>query len=724
MNAPLPSLPPPDAPALKLWYSAQEIADAARRLGVDGVPTSKRGIAGLIARHNWDAAPDTLSRPRGGREGGGGREYHFDLLPAALRAALEGAHRRVLTAAAAAVHVAAETEKRAVARTASGLTARQRQVMEARGAILTALDAFRITHGVSERAAANAFGTRSEDFGVSDTVIATANDRLADDRSVSARTLQRWIQRRKEGGILALAPVATKEASPLPPGFGAFLKFYLRPQKPRITEALADYHKTSPAHPLTYRQVKYTLDSKLNDIERSRGREGILTLRARLPYVDRSTENLLPTSIYTADGKTFDAEIAHPVTKGPFKPEITTIEDVATRRIVGRAVSAKENVIAVTEALRVSCIRHGIPAIFYTDRGPGYKNKTFDTDYTGLLGRLSITPMRALPYGSQAKGLVERVQQTVWNRLARKYPTYLGKEMDKEAAKAVHKATRRDIKEFGSSRILPDFADFLTAVDDAITEYNATPHSGLPRVRDPETGTLRHYSPDEFWARHVADGFEPVPVDDEERDDLFRPYEIRVARRGLIEWNTNTYFHAALEAWHGKKVCVGYDFGDGSHVWVREHEKAAGQPGRLICVADFAGNRVDYVPRSMQRTAEQNRAKGREGRLNRQLRDVREELNPTRFLDHAPAVPMAIIPEPVAEPEPAPFAEPAPVAPRRQVFGSDEELAFWALANPEKLTDGQRRVLSDCLSRQTSREYLRLSGIDVEALRGLLRAAA
>lgn len=721
MNAPL----PPPAPAdLKLWYSAQEIADAAKRLAVGGVPTTKRGIAGLIVRGGWDTSPDTLSRPRAGREGGGGREYHFDLLPAALRAALDAEYHRALTAAAAAVHVAAETEKRVAVRSAAGLNARQRQVMEARAAILTAIDHFRILHALSERAAILAFGARPEDFGVADATVVVANDRLTDDRSISARTVQRWMQRRKAGGIAALAPVATREPQPLPPGFATFLTHYLKPQKPAVTEALDAYRKTNPAHPLTYKQVRYTLDTKLTDIERNRGRDGILALRARLPYVDRSTEALFPTTIYVADGKTFDAEIAHPVSKKPFKPEITTIEDVATRRIVGRAVSAKENVIAVTEALRVSCIRHGIPAIFYTDRGPGYKNKTFDTDYTGLLGRLSITPMRALPYGSQAKGLVERVQKTIWNRLARTYPTYLGKDMDKEAAKGVHKATRRDIKAFGSSRLLPDFADFLTAVDEAIAEYNARPHSELPRVRDEETGTLRHYSPDEFWAKHVADGFEAVPVDVDERDDLFRPYEIRVARRGLVEWNTNTYFHAALEGWHGRKVCVGYDFGDGSRVWVRHYEKGADQPGALICVAVFAGNSVDYVPRSMQRAAEEKRLRGQESRLHRRLQDKREELNPGRFLEHVPAVPVAINPAPMAEPESVAAVEPAPVAPRRQVFASDEELALWALANPEKLTAGQRKVLSDCLSRQTSRDYLRLSGVNVEALYGILRAAA
>ncbi|SMC39125.1 hypothetical protein [Rhizobium sp. RU36D] len=201
--------------------------------------------------------------------------------------------------------------------------------------------------------------------------------------------------------------------------------------------------------------MRHTLRTKLNNIEKNVGREGLLTLRSRMAYIQRSTENLFPTTIYTADGKTFDAEVEHPVTKRPFKPEITSILDVATRRCVGFSIALKENVISVTEALRNSCCYYSIPAIFYTDRGPGYKNKTFDGDVNGLMGRLSITKMHALPYNSQAKGIIERFNGTVWNPLARKLPTYLGAEMDKEAAKAVHKKTRCDIKELYQRAMTP-----------------------------------------------------------------------------------------------------------------------------------------------------------------------------------------------------------------------------------------------------------------------------
>lgn len=710
------------------WFSVAEIAEAQERVKLWPLPGSVRRIKDHIDRAGWDLMGMALARKRGGRQGGGGMEYHVSLLPGPLQDALRAEFGRALTSIDHAMRVEADTQRRAVLAT-TALTAHQRQVMDARAELLTAIESFRIVHGLSARQAIMAFVERPEEFGVPNAVIVRANDRINDERDISARTIQRWLARRQEGGVAALAPEATKEAAPLPEGFADFLTCYAKPGKPAITEALSEYNDKYPARPLTLQQVRYALKTKLNDIERNVGREGLLTLRSRMAYIQRSTENLFPTTIYTADGKTFDAEVAHPVHGKPFKPEITSILDVATRRCVGYAISLKENVIAVTEALQKACCAHGIPAIFYVDRGAGYKNKTFDGDFGGLMGRLAITKMHALPYNSQAKGLIERFNGSVWNPLARKLPTYLGESMDKEAAGRVHKATRSDIKLFGSSRLLPEWEDFRAMVEAAIATYNAAPHSGLPRFRD-FNGRWQHYSPDQFWAQHVAEGFEPIPVDADMRDDLFRPYVTRTARRAMIEWNNNTYYHAELEAWHGEEVMVGYDFADASKVWVREIDHEEGQPGALICIAQFGGNRVDYVPKTYQRAAEERRLKGRMSRIERKRAEIEAELAPTALLEQSALRPMPMI-DLDAEPAPA-----APrlvidndtttdaVPPRRKAFLSDEELAAWALENPNEVTSNHVRVLRSALQRPAATELLRLSGIDLDALRNLIRAAA
>lgn len=61
---------------------------------------------------------------------------------------------------------------------------------------------------------------------------------------------------------------------------------------------------------------------------------------------------------------------------------------------------------------------------------------------------------------------------------------------------------------------------------------------------------------------------------------------------------------------------------------------------------------------------------------------------------------------------------------RAQKPASDEELALWAFDHRDELTTNQISVLKDCLGNPSARELFRLSGIDVEALRTLLRAVA
>ena len=66
-----------------LWLSAQEIADAAASGVMPGLPTTKRGVQLYADREGW---ADTLHcRVREGREGGGGLEYHIDVLPVGAR---------------------------------------------------------------------------------------------------------------------------------------------------------------------------------------------------------------------------------------------------------------------------------------------------------------------------------------------------------------------------------------------------------------------------------------------------------------------------------------------------------------------------------------------------------------------------------------------------------------------------------------------------------------
>lgn len=756
------------------FYTAREMAEIALKRGITTFPATERGVRKLAETSGWNSLPSNLCRPREGK--GGGREYHFTLMPQVMRDAIAAWGQQAMLANAHQVAQDAD-ERRLNALRLSALAPRPRMVAQARTEILRSIDGYAISRGQKRSWAIRKFLEAQAEYHLRQKIekkrdvgfhldavevnslaspplltaldgfqleagrLAVANDRR-DDARISRTAIYSWFKSWDENGALALAPTPPRQDQEIPPAFKDFLKFYAKPSKPSVPRAYAAYVKAASEAEgvqrmtLTLDQVQYILRHKLNNIEKNVGREGMLTLRSRLPYITRTTEDMWPTTIYTADGKTFDAEVADPVTRLAIRPEITSVLDVATRKCVGYALSRKENFVSVSDALRRSVSAHGVCAIFYTDRGAGYKNKNFDDAIGGLMGRLGITKMHALPYNSQAKGIIERFNHT-WNDLAREYPTYISKEMDKEAKHEVHKETRGEIKLFGTARRLPSWEQFIADVERTIAEYNDRPHSGLPRFEDPETGKLRHMSPNEFWATHVSNGFEPVTIDQDEADDLFRPYEIRSVSRAQVTLRENTYFDEKLTGYHKQQVMVGYDYHQADKVWVREFDVETGQPGKLICVAGFMANTQRYVPVPFEQDALEKRAKARRKRAEGKLEAIDAELRAPYLLEQQAAPITAEIFD-LREPEAvvaAPMAvTSAPVAdnvknivdakPKRRTFRSDEELAAWALQHPDQLSANQIKVLRSCISSPAARDLFRMSGIDVEALRTLLRAVA
>lgn len=768
---------PATRPQVQEFFTAAELAEMARRFGYKGFPHSDRGARKRAESEGWNEMPVSRCRKRGGTTGGGGYEYHISLEPR-LESLL--AAERIMQAdkvASRAVAVRKSDEpKRSVSH-------EQRQVAEARGKVLTAIIAYASRHGARHGEAIADFTLaqkghqawldacrardtgefltlehkltlqegspmaavppadqplkrRSADgqfafgFGVSEDLLAQANNRPRKGcrfQKVSRSTLYDWLKAYQERGLEALAPAATKLEEPIPQDFWRFMRYYARPAKPKITDIHRTYFDATPngIEPLSINQVQYILRAKLDHIEKNRGREGRLALRARMAFVSRDTSDILPGTIYVGDGHTFDARIEGPGgSRAPMRPEITAIIDVATRRAVGWAISRKENVIAVTEALRNACTDHCIPAVVYFDRGAGYKNKTFDNEGNGLMARLDITKMHALPYGSQAKGNIERSHQSIWIPFARELPTYLGEDMDKEARLKVDKQIKADRREFGYSKLLMPWNEFRQECQRRIDEYNNRPHSELPRFVDPATGRVRFMSPNEYWQSHVDQGFETVLVDPFTMDDLFRPYEPRTVSRCLVEIWTNEYFSLDLNPYHKQEVYVGYDYNQADRVWVREIDPKTREVGKLICVAAYGGNKVSYMPKTFLEGAMERREKGRLKRNDDRRAGILEERNTPLILDHQPADFIDMAPVQIPEPEPVP-ARPAPVARlRSSQINPDAELALQVIADPSQLTPGRARLLRDVMASRAGQEVLRNSGVDLTTLDDLLRSAA
>jgi putative transposase len=725
------------------FHSPLEIAELAKRLNVMQVPHTKRRMQELIKREGWDNSP--LSRDRVGR--GGGREYHPDLWPDfLLNAYLADEQKKQIQIDAQNAQAAQRAELELLGNTE--LNARQRTVMEARAAIVNSVKAREIEAGETQGQAVNYLIEKAKVDAKLGNLANKANDRAGQNRTLSRAVVYRWIKVHSEHGVHGLAPKVTKDTHSFPSWFPQFMSYYAKPQAPTITDALDNLRYEGRLNDVpSYDQVRRCL-KKLDKVKgtqaRHRGREGSLALKARHAYVVRKTDDLLPTSVYTADGKTFDAEVQHPIHGRPYKPEITSILDVYSRKCVGWSVGLAENSQDVREALRHACEQHGIPAIFYVDRGKGFKNNSLDNKLTGFCARLGITKMHSLPYNSQARGIIERFNGSVHNPLAKQFDSYLGADMDRQAAQKFHKQSRKDLKEFGTSNVLPTIAEFVEALQAKIDKYNASNHRGL-EYRD-NAGRKHEITPDQMWQRAVDKGFEPVGILPHEGDDLFRPTEKRMTRRGMVSFINQDYFDHALVPYDGTYVLVGYDFHDGSKVWCREIETINGEeePGRLICVARFEANATAYIPASMAQRASENRAKSRERRLQVHLDEVHAEANPNRFLEQSAQEPISI--DMGQPPRPTPVTIEAVVDEKsdpsrlissatatnskikivgdRPTFDDDHSYAAWCCENPEKLLEKDRSLLQQLVRSSSDREYLRINGVDLEAVEKLVRSVA
>ncbi len=766
------------------WFSASDLLE----LNLPEIASTLSHISEFITRVRHDMP--TLTRPRIGR--GGGYEVHRDALPQAAQDELKRRANVSALAEAQAQHevdMIDKDQRQLAVSNFKNLNARQNRVMEARQTILLYLVAqATITNSGKDRVIRQFLAdaaSRSLDATLTYAVNA-ANDRISQgiQSELSIRTIYRWFTARDSGGLIALAPKSTKEIQNLPVWFDAFLKVYARPTKPSVAEALREFIQHSP---MQFASGKVPTESKIRGylakipmLAQLNKREGKLAMRARLAYVSRDFSDILPTSIYVGDGKTFDAEIAHPIHGRPFRPEITTIIDVSTRRVVGWSAALDENTIGVVDALRRASQISGIPAIFYTDNGPGYKNKAMDAPLVGFMARCGITPMRALPYNSQAKGVVERLNQ-VYTATAKAMPTYIGKDMDKEAKMLAFKTTRAEIKQTGISTLLPSFSSFIDHVEHSLQAYNARFHSSLPEIHDEQLGRFRHMSPNELWLEKCKD-LEVIKPSEDELNDMFRPHVVRRTTRALVSWLDNSYFAIELEAYHGQDVIVGYDIHDASKVWVRSIElvNETQVPGKLLAVAIFEGHKTRYVPLTYEQAALEKRNKAALGRLQQKMDVKKLELGQNALIDmttwqsqrdeaylpktpDVPAAPVkftalgadlpksfknkslkleaasegkpleltsdaALVPEApettdMPETTDAPLMNVTVIGTGRPVFRDDVVYVQWMLANPHLVQDFDIDNARDLVNQHTMSELLRMSGVDVESLRNFIRSA-
>lgn len=600
---------------MREWFSASELS------GLPGMPGTERGINKMGERGE-------INRRK--RQRGKGWEYAIASLPPAAR--------MQLVARDSTAEPNQKTTAIAVKRTAA-ITDEQRGIAQARVRLIRLIE-----RSLSEQtynsltSACRGLADLLSHSAAQDLieVARVANDHQKDGHRISARTLLRWYGQHQTFGEAGLVPGRRQKDMAVPPWAPAFLKFYQRPTKPSVEDAYRQFVAAAAADEVpSIHQVRRFL-SKLSVDAREIGRMGPREIIKKLPFKRRKFEDLLPNDVWTADGHTFDAEVQHPFYTGKaFRPEITTYLDIRTRRIVGWSVELAESAVAVLDALRYGVKDSGIPAVLYVDNGKGYTNEAV----SGVLDQLGVMLTHSLPYRSQARGAIERVHQ-IYVALAKRLPSYIGADMDPEAGTKIHKLTRADLKNHGSSRALITWDRFVAEVERTVSEYNERIH-----------GSLSGHSPDTLWAHYADGGWMPETLDSEMLDHTLRPRTMRTLQRGEVRLWNRRYFCWALGAFDaGTQVQVGYDVRDDSRVWVYDLE------GRLLAVADKDGNAIDYMHGSRVEDGRAQREKAAVKRLVTKIENKTGQKVTHIELEHRPGVTLdqVLRPEIQAQPEPLP----------------------------------------------------------------------
>lgn len=686
----------------------------------------------MAKRDKW------ISRPRNAQ--GGGLEYPIQHWPEPIRDALTNAVKAGVPVVRAVLNIedsvetdplpALSTQLSAVKTEPARLADWQRRTRDARAAVLAEVDRIQALSGRSVTGAVTlvAQGARIGELSpslLSLVPAANARSRKGEgNRTLSVETVLRWHRARAAHGVAGLVPRESKPPAPVPAWMAPLLALYRHPQHPSLLACVEELPKHLPPGVTapTATTARRWMD-KLSVQERSKGRLGPRAMLAFKGFIRRDTSMLEPMDVVVADGHTFRARCAHPMHGKPFQPEVMAVMDAATRYAFGWSAGLSESTHVVMDGLRHGVSRLGLFAILYTDNGSGFVNEATSDELTGFYGRLGCVHEKAQPGRAQARGLIERPNQSLWRRSAKKQTSYVGRDMDREAARRIDKLTEADIKEAGRSDLLPSWQEMLDFIAAEVEAYNNRPHRSLPKIRDPQTLTMRHMSPAECLQSWRDKGWQPVMLEPAEMDDLFRPYERRKAIRGEVTLPWGRYYHHALVPHHGDHVLVGYDIHDGTRVWVRSED------GRLICVARRDANVQPYMPATKVEHSRNVRAKGRARIAHDRLREIELErvgAGPVIDLDAEPLP--ALTSEQIEAADamyaalepPVPAAQPV-AADVRPNFADDTSWARWLAAHPDAATDDDRKYLAEQLRRNPFRMLMAAEDVSLDALAAIVR---
>ena len=164
---------------------------------------------------------------------------------------------------------------------------------------------------------------------------------------------------------------------------------------------------------------------------------------------------------------------------------------------------------------------------------------------------------------------------------------------------------------------MPTLDQLLAALQYRIEEYNATPHTSLPKFTD-ANGKRRNYSPNEYWEMKLAENpdYEILAVPSTVRDELFMPTKECPVKNCRFKLAGREYYAKELDLFHGEKVNVRYDMRDPKRVtvWTLDME--------MICEAFLDGNTIEYMVLSEQEQREAQKMRDAIGRIEKRAQKL------------------------------------------------------------------------------------------------------
>jgi putative transposase len=410
----------------------------------------------------------------------------------------------------------------------------------------------------------------------------------------SRATIFRWVNSYQMQGVVGVVSKRTGRQRKAYGWEARALYWYQMPSKLAMA-AVADLLVQEGFANATESRVTHYLKSLPHDVLNKK-RVGHKTYRdAHMPFNRRDTSVLPVGCIYQGDGHTIDAYLAHPLTGKPWRPELTTWIDIASRYIAGWYISLSESSISTLFSLSHALLLHDhVPAMLHIDNGSGFRSKMMNDESTGFYSRFNMQTMFSIPGNAKGKGQIERFHRTIRDRYDKTLESYCGDDMSGDVLRKLLIDVNRGVKK------LPTLDTYMHGFANFITAYHNKVHSAL-----------NGQTPAQLWAALQRT---PVVV---KHDAIVRPRIQRKVTRGTLTLFSREYRHAELIRYNTETLLIEYNLHDDSAVRVLTDDE------RFICDAALT-QRMPYVAESRIADMQQNRLKGQLKRLEKHADEVRE----------------------------------------------------------------------------------------------------